>query len=183
LAFRLDRYLMIDQVPVSPAEQRLRELVARMRRDCDADQARLAGEFYDAVRHQLRRSRLGRQIEGARFDDVLQETMIAIWDGLSHFRHEAQLTTWIHRIFRNKVVDLGRRSGRKFEVAFDPDEHTELPSGDADIPVALSQQQVKGFLRTCISRVGKKHPLRVEALHYAQTGYSMQEIAVLLELL
>lgn len=172
---------MNDQELISPAEQRLRDLVVKMRQGPSGERQAALGDFYDAVRRQLIQSRWARQLDGGQFDDVFHEAMLGIWDGLRHFRHEARLTTWIHRIFRNKAVDAARRSGRKLEVPLDPEDHLALPSDEPELAILLSRQQVEKFLRTCMTRARKAYPVRVQALDYAQDGFSMQEIAELVE--
>jgi len=39
-------------------------------------------------------------------DDVLQNTFIKIWKGLSNFRYDAQLYTWMYRIATNEALSF-----------------------------------------------------------------------------
>jgi RNA polymerase sigma-70 factor (ECF subfamily) len=38
-------------------------------------------------------------------DDIAQEVFIQVYDSLSHFRNESQLSTWIYRIAVNESLD------------------------------------------------------------------------------
>ena len=46
-------------------------------------------------------------------DDLAQEVFIQVYESLSHFRVEAELSTWIYRIAVNKSLDFIRRKKRK----------------------------------------------------------------------
>ena len=46
-------------------------------------------------------------------DDIAQEVFIQVYESLSHFRNEAELSTWIYRIAVNKSLDFVRRKKRK----------------------------------------------------------------------
>ena len=46
-------------------------------------------------------------------DDVAQEVFIQAYESLSHFRNDAELSTWIYRIAVNKSLDFLRWNKRK----------------------------------------------------------------------
>lgn len=50
-------------------------------------------------------------------DDIAQEVFIQVYDSLSHFRNESQLSTWIYRIAVNKSLDFLRKKKRKKRFA------------------------------------------------------------------
>ena len=50
-------------------------------------------------------------------DDVAQEVFIQVYESLSRFRNEAELSTWIYRIAVNKSLDFIRRKKRKKRFA------------------------------------------------------------------
>lgn len=49
-------------------------------------------------------------------DDIMQETFIKIWQGLEHYRGDAQLFTWIYRIASNECLSFIARKKRKGHV-------------------------------------------------------------------
>lgn len=48
----------------------------------------------------------------ASFDDLYQETLLNIWQGLDTFRGEAKISTWIYRTAINTCITWHRRSKR-----------------------------------------------------------------------
>ena len=45
----------------------------------------------------------------AEAEDAVQDALLKAWDKRAHFRGEAELDTWIHRIAINAAIDLMRR--------------------------------------------------------------------------
>ncbi|MGC0250166.1 RNA polymerase sigma factor [Pseudactinotalea sp. Z1748] len=48
-------------------------------------------------------------LDHAAVDDVTQDSLISIAESIGSFRGNSQLSTWVHRIVRNRVVDHLRR--------------------------------------------------------------------------
>ncbi|MBI9072636.1 MAG: RNA polymerase sigma factor [Melioribacteraceae bacterium] len=46
-------------------------------------------------------------------EDIAQEVFVQVYESFSHFREEAELSTWIYRIAVNKSLDFLRKSKRK----------------------------------------------------------------------
>jgi RNA polymerase sigma-70 factor (ECF subfamily) len=46
-------------------------------------------------------------------EDVLQETMVAAWRGLSSFERRSSLRTWLYRIATNRCLNVLRDAGRR----------------------------------------------------------------------
>lgn len=57
----------------------------------------------------VRRFARGSLFDDAAIDDVCQDTLISVASGIGGFRGDAKITTWVHRIVRNRVVDHLRR--------------------------------------------------------------------------
>ncbi|NOU16777.1 MAG: RNA polymerase sigma factor [Bacteroidales bacterium] len=47
-------------------------------------------------------------------DDVVQNTFLKVWGGLSHFREDSQLFTWLYRIATNEALTFLKRKRTKF---------------------------------------------------------------------
>ncbi len=63
-------------------------------------------------------------------DDLYQEVMVALWRGLSTFRNEAALSTWIYRIAINSCISFLRRTDSSTlysELGYEPDAEDEAP--------------------------------------------------------
>src|SRR6202789_718726 len=64
-------------------------------------------------------------------EDVLQDTMLAAWQGLGGFEERASLRTWLYRIATNRCLNARRSAGRRQAKEWDvpgvePPEPTQL---------------------------------------------------------
>ena len=60
-------------------------------------------------------------------DDLMQEVFIKIWKGLTNFREDSQLYTWMFRIASNECVNFHRKNKQKVQVAIeDVNEHGNI---------------------------------------------------------
>ncbi|MDP3718065.1 MAG: sigma-70 family RNA polymerase sigma factor [Acidobacteriota bacterium] len=87
----------------------------------DLELARRAGggdrEAFSALvtRHQASVYRLARHVAGTRdeAEDVLQQTFLSAWQGVSRFRGESSVRTWLLTIARNAAVTRRVRAARE----------------------------------------------------------------------
>src|SRR5580658_8655225 len=89
-----------------------RTLTEPHRRELQVHCYRMLGSFQDA-------------------EDVLQETLLAAWQGLGHFEERASLRTWLYRIATNRCLNARRSSSRRRAKEWDvpgvePPEPTQL---------------------------------------------------------
>src|SRR6202163_3758679 len=84
---------MLDRAR-SGDEIAFRELTDPFRRELQLHCYRILGSVQDA-------------------EDVLQETMLAAWRGLSQYEGRASLRTWLYRIATNRCLNALRASGRR----------------------------------------------------------------------
>jgi RNA polymerase sigma-70 factor, ECF subfamily len=55
-------------------------------------------------------------------EDVTQETFIAAWKGLRHFRGDSRFSTWLYGLARSRCVDRARRAAVRPALALHSDE-------------------------------------------------------------
>lgn len=59
-------------------------------------------------------------------EDLVQETLLAAWQGLDNYRGGSSVGTWLTGILRNKVVDYLRRASRNMERNIAPADDNEI---------------------------------------------------------
>ena len=100
---RVDRQALVDDAGMSAGdignartgdESAFRELVEPYRRQLHLHCYRLLGSLQDA-------------------EDIVQETLLAAWRGLSGFEERASLRTWLYRIATNRCLNALRDLGRQ----------------------------------------------------------------------
>ena len=67
----------------------------------------------------------------ASFDDLYQETMINLWQGLDSFRGEAKISTWIYRTALNTCITWYRRNNRHIKGRTDLENIISEPGEDS----------------------------------------------------
>lgn len=82
----------------------------------------------------------------ARAEDLTQEVFVKAWRGLASFREESLLSSWLHRLAVNVVLDDERSRRRRFDPGRATDDLTALesparqsggpPAGDLDRAIA-----------------------------------------------
>jgi RNA polymerase sigma-70 factor (ECF subfamily) len=110
-------------------------------------------------------------------EDLLQEVFISIVRRADSFRGDAQVSTWLWTIVRNRLIDHVRAA--KPEVSLDDDGWAYIEGTHAEDPSPLSGA---GVIDDCVSRgmqaFSKESPERGEALRrVALDGWSMEELA------
>lgn len=92
------------------------ELTQPYRRELHAHCYRMLGSFQDA-------------------EDVLQETLVAAWQGLNGFEERASLRTWMYRIATNRCLNARRSTGRRRAKEWDvPGVEPPVPTGFSKVP-------------------------------------------------
>jgi len=103
-------------------------------------------EIYRRYSPQIYRVCLGYTNDPEHAKDLLQDTFIAVWQGLPSFRQQSQVSTWIFRIATNRCL-------RAMEVAKRmPSE--ELPFNLAEPRVDSKEEKLR-FLYQCIAELNE----------------------------
>jgi RNA polymerase sigma-70 factor (TIGR02960 family) len=91
-----------------------RELIEPHRRELQVHCYRMLGSFQDA-------------------EDVLQETLLAAWQGFAGFEERASLRTWLYRIATNRCLNTRRSAGRR------PAKEWDIPGVEPPVPTRLGE--------------------------------------------
>jgi RNA polymerase sigma-70 factor (ECF subfamily) len=120
-------------------------------------------------------------------DDVAQDVFIQVYESLSHFREDAELSTWIYRIAVNKSLDFIRKQKRKKRFAQltsilgfgDDEDNVELPAA-GDPLRDLENKERKQVLDWAIDKLPDNQKSAITLSKYE--GFSNKEIADILDI-
>ncbi len=130
-------------------------------------------------RHQVRTYKLIRRYVGNSADacDVLQDTFLSAWRGLSAYERDRPLEFWLGRIALNKCRDRNRReTARRFvNSGLCAEEIPELRDLAPTPPDAIEAEQELARLESCLLKLADA--LRAPLLLTAVEGLSHKEAA------
>lgn len=92
-----------------------------------AERERLFVELYEQNRSRLLRL-CGGLVGAANADDLFQDVMINVWNGLPRFRGESSPGTWIYRIAVNTALMFRRAAARRGPMVTDRASLSEIPA-------------------------------------------------------
>lgn len=122
-------------------------------------------------------------------EDVMQETFVSVYKKVADFRGDSKLSSWLYRIASNAALDLVRAKKRKTDkdiVLTNPNDEEDsdpldLPDENTLLPEdALLQEESLDKVKEALAEMPPK--LREAYLLYMLEGYSMSEIAEMLEI-
>ena len=120
--------------------------------------------------------------EEASAEDALQETLLNIYRGISSFRGDSKVSTWVSRITINVCLGMLRKGKNRQYVELDEEFARNLPSEPTPFtdPLAhASLEELKSLVRDTFSRMSGKQGIVVR-LHDLE-GHTIQEIAEILD--
>ncbi len=99
-------------------------------------------------------------------EDVAQDTFIALWRHAARWRPgEARLSTWLHRVAKNRCIDrLRRRTAVPLEEAPEP---VDPGPGPAD---ELERADVARVVEAAILALPERQRIAVMLCHYQELG-------------
>lgn len=146
-----------------PAEIGERELLARVEhRDAQAFerlyrmyQPRLA-RF---LTHMLQRPQL--------VEEVLNDTMMAVWQGSAHFRGDSKLSTWIFAIAYRKAL----KARRCWPDPLEDEMLHSRPSSAAGADQEVQHSKLRDALVGAMARLSPEHRAVVDLTYFHELGY------------
>jgi RNA polymerase sigma-70 factor (ECF subfamily) len=150
------------------------EVLRLLGRIGQADEAAFR-ELYRAFSRKLYAYVLRQLGEPAQAEEIVADTLYEVWKAPARFRGEAQFSTWLIGIARNKVL-MAFRSRKPDSKHEDIDEIAEtVASEDAGAFDLLAQQQRREGVRHCMDRLSDDHRECVHLVFYE--GLSLAEVA------
>jgi len=114
-------------------------------------------------------------IEHEDTDDVLQETFVKAWKGLTGFREDASLFTWLYRIATNEALSFLRRKKRKFMIPIVDVEHKLEQQLESD--EFFNGDQIQKRLQKAILSLPEKQRIVFNLRYFEEMKYEhMAEI-------
>jgi RNA polymerase sigma-70 factor, ECF subfamily len=111
-------------------------------------------------------------------EDALQETLLNVYRGISRFRGDSKISTWISRITINVCLGMLRKGKNRQYAEWDDEYAEDLPAEPTPFldPLAhASVEEMRSLIRDAFSRMSDKHGVVVR-LH-DMDGNTIQEIA------
>jgi RNA polymerase sigma-70 factor (ECF subfamily) len=111
-------------------------------------------------------------------EDALQETLLNIYRGISSFRGDSKISTWVSRITINVCLGMLRKGKNRQYVDLDDEFARDLPSESTPFTNPLehaSLEELKSLVRDTFNRMSEKQGIVVR-LHDLE-GHTIQEIA------
>lgn len=85
----------------------------------------------------------------ASFDDLYQEVLINLWNGLDSYRGDARVSTWLYRLAINTCISWHRRNDRHGDnLSLD-----DITAEPADDPDSRNVAEDVNYLHSLISRL------------------------------
>jgi len=110
-------------------------------------------------------------------NDVLQNMFIKVWNGLTNFREDSQLYTWLYRIATNESLTFLEQSKKRSSVSLN-----DLESGLANKVVAdknFDPQRLEWKLQLAIQQLPEKQRVVFNLRYYDEMPY--EEMSRVLE--
>lgn len=111
-------------------------------------------------------------------EDALQETLINVYRGLSNFRGDSKVSTWVSRITVNVCLGILRRARHRRFVDLEDEAARELPAlptPETDPLEYTASEELRDLVAATFERMSPRQG-EVVRLHDMQ-GHTIQEIA------
>jgi RNA polymerase sigma-70 factor (ECF subfamily) len=112
-------------------------------------------------------------------EEVLVDTMTAVWRGAGSFAHTSRVSTWIFGIARHKALDALRRSTRN-QQHVSLDQALDLPNRGDCAEDQVHRSQVTVLTKHALAMLSKEHQEVLRLTFYEELPY--QEVAILLSI-
>lgn len=102
-------------------------------------------------------------------DDVLQNTFVKAWKGLTNFKNESQLYTWLYRIATNETITFLNKKRKRFFIPFNDVEKELLNSLEQNDGFTGNEIEMK--LQRAILTLPEKQRMVFNMKYYEEMKY------------
>ena len=104
-------------------------------------------------------------------EEVLNDTMMVVWEGARSFNGASKLSTWIFAIAYRKAM----KALRRFDEPMEDDRSEDIVSLDAAPDEEIAQQRRQALLADAVAGLSPEHRAVVNLTYFHEMGY--REIA------
>ena len=112
-------------------------------------------------------------------EDIVGETMLAVWRGAGTFAGTSRVSTWIFGIARHKSLDAARKFGRH-QREVDLDAASELPNPQQSPLEGAYRKQMDAITQRALATLSQEHREVLRLVFYEELPY--EEIAFMLSI-
>jgi RNA polymerase sigma-70 factor, ECF subfamily len=149
---------------------------------CLSNDPDACNEFYSRFNRKIFNTAYRILGEESSAEDALQETLLNVYRGISSFRGDAKVSTWISRITINVCLGMLRKSKTRQFIELEDDSAEDLaaePTPFVDPLAYASTEELKSFVQEVFIRMTGKQGIVVR-LHDME-GHTIQEIAEIID--
>ena len=168
----------MDAINLQPNEEVNAALVHR----CLSNDPDACNELYTRYNRRIFNTAYRILGEESSAEDALQETLLNVYRGLSKFRGDSKVSTWISRITINVCLGMLRKNKNKRYMELEDETAENLPAEDTSFtnPLAYAQlKELRSLVRQTLDRMSEKQS-EVVRLHDME-GNTIQEIAEMID--
>ncbi len=140
-----------------------------VRRIASGDEAALQ-QLYATFGQRLYAYALRLTADPATAEDVVQESLVVVWQSARRFRGEGRVLTWLLGIVHHKALNAMRGVRRWVD---EPEEGAELPAGDPLPDEEFVRREQQRSVRAGLAQLSPEHRAVLELVFYQ--GLSLKE--------
>lgn len=108
-------------------------------------------------------------------EEVLDDTLLVVWERAADFKGESKLSTWIFAIAYRKAM----KALRRYDAPIEDDRAETRPSGEATPEETYAHGRLHELLRRAMAELSPDHRAVVELTYFSDLGY--REIAQIMD--
>lgn len=161
--------------PFTPAAATEADLMRRIA----ARQMHAFEAFYRLYHPRLNRFLLRMTRRPSLVDEIINDTMLVVWERADRFDQGSKVSTWLFGIAYRQGLKALRHVDSRLEAGEDLTQACELPSADTAPDIRVQQQHARALLDQALAEISPQQRAIMELTYYF--GHSCAEIAEIVE--